>query len=38
MAIVLILSVLAGMATCALIFNPGKYGITPAGTEAPPPD
>lgn len=33
MAIVVILSVLAGIVACTLMLNPGKYGVTPAEQE-----
>ncbi len=38
MLIVAILAVLAGIGSCTLLLNPGKYGITPAETETPLPD
>lgn len=35
MLIVAILSGLAAIGSCTLLLNPGKYGMTPAGTETP---
>jgi hypothetical protein len=37
-AIVAILVTLAAVGSCVLVFNPGKYGVTPAERETPLPD